>query len=297
MPSEGALCVFPAGFVNRDGDGLPLIVRKSDGGYNYDTTDLAALRYRAQELKAARALYVVGAPQRLHFEMVLAVGRDAGWLPEPLRYEHVTFGSILGEDGKTLRTRAGGETVKLIDLLHEAVDRAAAVVAERSTLTTEEQAEVAEAVGIGAVKFADLSSDREKDYQFSWSRMLALDGNTSVYLQYANARIQGVLRKAGAEPDDSAPVLLTEPAERALALALARYPAAFEATLRHLQPHRLCGYLYDLAAAFSVFYEECPIVKAESDEAHRSRLVLSRLTSRVLTQGLGLLGIQSPPRL
>jgi arginyl-tRNA synthetase len=296
VPSDGALCVFPGRFVNRDGEALPLIVRKRDGGYTYDTTDLAALRYRAQDLKADRILYVVGAPQRLHFEMVFEAGRDAGWLPVNVRPEHVTFGSILGEDGKPLRTRAG-DTIKLIDLLHEAVDRAGAVVLERSTLSAEEQADVAVAVGVGAVKFADLASDREKDYQFSWSRMLAQDGNTSVYLQYANARIQSVLRKAGTVPDPGTPVLLGEPAERALALALARYPAAFEATLRHLQPHRLCGYLYDLAAAFSVFFESCPILKAESDEVRDSRLALSQLTSRVLTQGLDLLGIDAPPRL
>jgi len=293
--SDGALCVFPGGFTNRNGEALPLIIQKSDGGYTYDTTDLAALRFRARDLHADWILYVVGAPQRLHFELVFAAGRDAGWLPVRVRHEHVAFGSILGEDGKVLRTRAG-ESIKLMDLLDEAVDRAAAVVAERSDLPADEQAAVAEAVGVGAVKFADLASDREKDYHFSWPRMLALDSKTSVYLQYANARIQSVLAKAG-PVREGAPIILDDAAERTLALTVARYPAAFEATVRHLQPHRLAGYLDELATAFSTFYERCPVLKAESDALRDSRLALSALTSRVLVRGLGLLGIQAPDRM
>jgi arginyl-tRNA synthetase len=293
--SDGALCVFPGGFTSRDGESLPLILRKRDGGYTYDTTDLAALRFRALDLRADWIVYVVGAPQRLHFEMVFAAGRDAGWLPTSVRSQHVTFGSVLGDDGKVLRTRTGG-SVKLIDLLTESGDRAAAVVAERSELPADAQLEVAAAVGVGAVKFADLASDREKDYRFSWPRMLALDGHTSVYLQYANARIRSVLAKA-AEPPGTGPITVRHPAERTLALAIARYPAAFEATLRHLQPHRLAGYLIELATAFSAFFEQCPILRAGSDELRASRLALSAVTSRVLVEGLDLLGIEAPDRL
>jgi arginyl-tRNA synthetase len=293
---EGALMAFPPGFTGRDGRPVPLIVRKRDGGYTYDTTDLAAIRYRARDLHADRILYVVGADQRLHLEMVFAMAREAGWLPPGAEAVHVGFGQVLGPDGKRLRTRAG-ESIRLIELLEEAIDRAAAVVAERSELTDEERGRVARAVGVGAVKYADLASDRIKDYVFDWDRMLAMDGNTSVYLQYANARVRSVIRRAGGEAPPGAPIVLQEPAERALALALAQFPTAVEATAVHLQPHRLCTYLYDTAVAFSAFYEKCSILGAETEELRASRLVLCELTSRVMVRGLDLLGIEAPERL
>ncbi|MET0136127.1 MAG: arginine--tRNA ligase [Kibdelosporangium sp.] len=293
--SDGALCVFPAGFTNRDGDPLPLIMRKSDGGYGYASTDLATARYWTGERGATDLLYVVGNPQSQHFQMVFAASRDAGWITDEHNARHIGFGSILGEDGKTIRTRAGG-SIKLVELLTEAVDRAAAIVESRSELDDAERTEVARAVGIGAVKYADLSGDREKDYVFSWEKMLAMDGNTAVYLQYANTRILSILRKAGTTPAEGTPVSLTETAERDLALKVAQFPAAVEAAAEAYAPHKLGTYLYETASAFTTFYEKCPILPAEP-AVRQSRLVLAALTSRVLTLGLSLLGIEAPARL
>jgi arginyl-tRNA synthetase len=269
--SDGALCVFPAGFTGRDGEPLPLIVRKADGGFGYAATDLAAVRHRAGTLGADRALYVVGAPQRNHFAMVFAVAREAGWLPDGVSFEHIGFGSILGADGRMLRSRAG-DTVKLAELLDEAVARA-----------------TAPAVGIGAVKYADLSGDRRGDYVFDWDRMLASTGNTGPYLQYAYARIRSLFRKAGTGPGT---VTVTEPAERALALALLGFEPAVRAAAMHAEPHRLAGYLHGLAAAFSVFWERCPVLRAEG-EVRASRLGLADLTARTLHTGMFLLGIEA----
>ncbi|MFI9011081.1 arginine--tRNA ligase [Actinosynnema sp. NPDC053489] len=294
--SDGAVCVFPPGFTNREGEPLPLIVRKRDGGYGYASTDLATARYWARERGATDLLYVVGSPQAQHFRMVFAVARAAGWLDADHRAEHVGFGSVLGEDGKVLRTRAGG-SVKLVDLLREAVDRAAAVVAERSALTPARQREVARAVGVGAVKYADLSGDREKDYVFAWDRMLAMEGNTSVYLQYANARVLSVVARAGGEAPRGTPVVLTEPAERALTVKLLHLPAVLATATREFAPHKLCGHLYETAVAFSSFYENCPVLNAPDDRTRRSRLALAQLTSRTLVLGLSLLGIEAPDRL
>ena len=296
VPVDGALMAFPPGFTGRDDRPMPLIVRKSDGGYTYDTTDLAAIRYRARDLRADELLYVVGADQRLHLEMVFAMARVAGWLAPGGRAVHVGFGQVLGADGKRLRTRSG-ESIRLVELLEEAIERAAAIVAERGELSDEERRRVARAVGIGAVKYADLSSDRNKDYVFDWDRMLAMDGNTSVYLQYANARVRSIIRKAGGEAPAEAAVTLAEPAERALALRLAQFPTAVDATIAHLQPHRLCTYLYETAVAFTGFYEKCPILGAQTKELRMSRLVLCELTSSVLVRGLDLLGIEAPERL
>jgi arginyl-tRNA synthetase len=275
---------------------VPLIVRKSDGGYTYDTTDLAAIRYRARDLQADDILYVVGSPQRLHLEMVIAMAREAGWLPPERRAVHVSFGHILGPDGKLLRTRSG-ESIRLVELLGEAIERAAAVVAERSELTEDERGRVARAVGIGAVKYADQSSDRNKDYVFDWDRMLAMDGNTSVYLQYANARVRSVIRRAGGGAPPGTPVVLETPPERALAVKLAQFPTAVAATIAHLQPHRLCTYLYETAVAFSNFYEKCSVLGAETEALRGSRLALCELTSHVMVLGLDLLGIEAPERL
>jgi len=292
--SDGAVCVFPDGFLNRDGDRLPLIVRKRDGGYGYAATDLATVRYWTTERGATDLLYVVGSPQAQHFAMVFAVCRAAGWL-DGVHAEHIGFGSVLGADGKVMRTRAG-ESVKLADLLDEAVAQAAEIVAERSELSAEEQRQVARAVGVGAVKYADLSGDRERDYVFDWNRMLAKEGNTSVYLQYAHARIESILAKAGA-PADDAPIVLAEPAERALALTLLRFSEAVHAATSAYAPHKLCTYLYDTAVTFSRFYEQCPVLNAETPELRASRVQLATLTSRTLVQGLALLGIEAPRRL
>ncbi|HWO63612.1 MAG TPA: arginine--tRNA ligase [Umezawaea sp.] len=294
--SDGALCVFPPGFSNRDGDRLPLIIRKSDGGYNYASTDLATIRYWVREREVTDLLYVVGTPQAQHFTMVFAAARQAGYLTDQ-HAEHVGFGSILGEDGKTIRSRAGG-TLKLVDLLTEAVDHAAAVIAERTAFDADEQARLAKVVGIGAVKYADLSNDRERDYVFTWEKMLAKEGNTSVYLQYANARIRSILAKAGDVPAPGAPVALTEPAERALVVKLLGFPAAVDAAVEAYAPHKLTTYLYETASTFTTFYDACPILKdGTGPEARESRLVLAQLTSRVLVLGLSLLGIDSPERL
>lgn len=293
---EGALCAFPEGFRNREGERMPLIVRKSDGGYTYDTTDLAALRHRTRTLHAQRLLYVVGAPQRQHFEMVFAIARAAGWLADDTEAVHVAFGSVLGEDNKILRTRAG-ENVKLVDLLTESVERAGAVIAERSGTADEE---LAREVGIGAVKYADLSSDRTRDYVFSFERMLALEGNTSVYLQYAHARVMSVLRRAadaGVTVAEGAPITLAEPAERALALELLQFGTTVDQVAETLLPHKLCTFLYETATAFSTFYENCPILQAEDDDLRASRLELTRITGLVLRTGLGLLGIAAPEAL
>lgn len=296
--SDGALCAFPEGFAGREGEPVPIIVRKSDGGYTYGTTDLAATRYWTRDRDAADLLYVIGAPQRQHLAMVFATSTDAGWLDEHHRAVHVSFGSVLGADGRMLRTRSG-DSVRLIELLDEAVERAAAVIAERSELDEADRAGVARAVGIGAVKYADLSSARDKDYVFAWDRMLAMEGNTSVYLQYANARIRSVLRRAdvaGARAGSA--IAVRQPAERALAVALLRLPAAVAATDRGHSPHTLCVYLYELATAFSGFYENCPILAdTTSQEERASRLALAALTSRALVLGLDLLGIEAPEKL
>lgn len=293
---DGALCVFPPGFSGRDGEPLPLIVRKSDGGFGYAATDLAALRYRVRELGAQRVVYVVDARQSQHLAMVFAVGAMAGWLGEGggAAAEHVSFGTVLGPDNRPFKTRSG-ETVRLLDLLEEAVARATAVIEEKNPdLTGEERDVVAQAVGIGAVKYADLSSDRVKDYVFDWNRMLSFDGNTAPYLQYAHARIRSILRRADAP---AGAVVLTEPAERALALELLAFPAAVAGAAEHLQPHRLCTYLFELASAFTAFYEACPVLRAETEEARGSRLALCEATAETLRAGLGLLGIEAPERM
>ena len=290
---DGALCVFPPGFTGRDGNPQPLIVRYSTGGYGYAATDLAALRYRTADLQGQRVIYVVGAPQAQHLAMVFAVGRMAGWLADgKASAEHVSFGSVLGVDGRMLRTRAG-DTTKLIDLLDEAVERAAAVVAEKNPdLPADVRNDVAHAVGIGSVKYADLSTDRIRDYTFDWDRMLSFDGNTAVYLLYAYVRVRGIFRKAEQTsrvgPGD---VLVTEGEERTLALALLRFESVVRSVAESLEPHRLCNYLFDLAQAYTAFVEACPVLRAPSPALRQSRLALCELTARTLQTGLGLLGI------
>jgi arginyl-tRNA synthetase len=298
--NDGALCAFPPGFTNREGEPLPLIVRKQDGGYGYAATDLAALRYRTQVLGATRLLYVVGAPQAQHLTMVFAVGTLAGWLTPPARAEHVAFGAMLGADKKMFKSRAG-DTVRLADLLDEAVERADAELVRRDPErdATARRALAAE-IGIGAIKYADLANDRVKDYVFDWDRMLAVEGRTGPYLQYAYARIYSIFRRAaeqGVARTAQAAISLREPAERKLALELLDFGNAVLEAGEGLKPHRLCGYLHDLATAFTAFFENCPVLKAPDEATRASRLALCESTARVLACGLGLLGIAAPERM
>lgn len=297
--SDGADVVFPPGFTNRDGDPLPLIVQKGTGGFNYATTDLACVIDRVERAGADTLLYVVGAPQAQHLQMVFAVARLAGWVPEGTELVHVAFGNVLGSDRKMLKSRSG-DSVKLVDLLDEAVLRATAAIAEKNPdLPAAERDAVARMVGIGAVKYADLSNDRIKDYVFDFDRMLAFDGNTGPYLQYAHARIRSIFRRAEIDPTTvraETPVL-GEPQERALALQLLGFDAAVQTMLEAYAPHKLCTYLFDLASTFTAFYEACPVLKAADEATRTSRLALCDLTARVLACGLGLLGIEAPDQM
>jgi arginyl-tRNA synthetase len=326
VESEGALCAFPAGFTGREGRPLPLIIRKSDGGYNYATTDLAAVRYRVDQLRCDRSVYVVGSEQALHFQMVFAVARQAGWIPESVSFEHAQIGMVLGQDGNRLKTREG-ETPKLSDLLQEGVDRARGILDELDAAARFGEAEldvVAEAVGIGAVKYADLSTARESAYLFDWDRMISFRGNTGPYLQYATARIRSIFRRAaeartaesgtaesgtgeagtaGSGAGDAeaaargAGVAITAGPERALALRLLSFGAVVTQLGETAEPHRLCAYLFDVASLFTTFYEECPVLKAEPESLRVSRLALCALTLDVLTKGLELLGVPIPERM
>ncbi len=297
---DGARCVFPPGFTNRDGDPLPLIVQKSDGGYGYASTDLAAIRHRVQELGAKRMLYVVGAPQAQHFQMCFAVARMAGWLPDDVEAVHVSFGSVLGTDHRMLASRTGG-AVKLVELLDEAIERASTAIegrraADPNNLAEVSDAETARMVGIGAIKYADLSTDRVRDYVFDWDRMLAFEGNTGPYLQYAYARIRSIFRRGEVPVPTPSPPLLADPHERALALALLWFPIALRETLATYSPHRLCGHLFEVASTFTAFYENCRVL-VDDERVRESRLVLCDASARVLRLGLSLLGIDAPERM
>jgi arginyl-tRNA synthetase len=296
--SDGAKVVFPPGFTNRDGDPLPLIIQARTGGFNYATSDLTCVIDRVERLGADLMLYVIGAPQAQHLQMVWAVCEMAGWLAPPVEAVHVAFGNVLGEDRKMLRSRSG-DSVKLVDLLDEAIERADAAIAEKNPdLDGDERARVARMVGIGAVKYADLSTDRVKDYVFDLDRMVSFDGNTGPYLQYAHARICSIFRRAGVERTAvrGLAIMPNAPQERALALRLLAYPTAIETTLETYSPHKLCTYVYDLATDFTAFYEHCPVLKAD-EPTRSSRLALSDLTARVLAHALGLLGIDAPEQM
>ena len=294
--SDGALCAFPPGFTGRDGNPLPLILRKSDGGYGYGTTDMAAIRYRVNELHADRITYVVGSEQSQHLAMVFAVARQAGWLPDNVRAEHAAIGMVTCADRKRFRSRTG-ESVKLIDLIDEAVARAEEVIKDRYD-EPDERAEIAEAVGIGALKYADLSVARDSSYVLDFDRMLALTGNTGPYLQYATARIRSIFGRAGLTPDAATgPIIIDEPAERALAMRLLGFGAAVAETAESVEPHKLAGFLFELASDFTTFYEQCPVLRAGSDQLRNSRLALASLTLKVLLSGLDLLGIPVPERM
>jgi arginyl-tRNA synthetase len=289
---DGALCVFVEGFE------APLIIRKSDGGFTYGTSDLAGVRYRVNDLGATRILVVVDARQHQHLTQVFLAAAKAGWLVPPARAEHISFGSVLGKDGRPLKSRSG-ETPKLSDLLDEALDRATAVVNEKNPdLDGDARANIARSVGMGALKYADLSSDRVKDYTFDLDRMLSFEGNTGPYLQYAHARIQSMFRRAEITPESvaGAAVVIAEPEERALAIALLGFSDAVNAVADTCAPHKLCTFLFDLAQAFTAFYEACPVLKAD-DATRDSRLVLCAATAATLRTGLGLLGIDAPEQL
>ena len=295
--SDGAVCAFPDGFKGRDGEPLPLIIQKSDGGFLYATTDLAALRHRIRDQAAQRIIYVTDARQRQHFAMVFKTAEMAGWLDGGVRLDHVPFGTILGEDRTPFKTRSG-DTVKLSDLLDEAEQRAEAIVrAKNPDLPTAQYERVAHVVGIGAMKYADLSSDRVKDYVFNWDRMLAMDGNTAPYLQYACARIKSIFAKAEIDPAQMrsavspGDVTITHAAEKALILKVLQLGVAVQSVGETLEPHRLCTYAYELVTTFSTFYESCPVVAAASDAQRRSRLILCDLTGRTVRLALELLGI------
>jgi arginyl-tRNA synthetase len=299
VESDGAICVFPPGFKTKEGEPLPFIIQKSDGAYLYATTDLAALRYRINELKADRIIYVTDARQKLHFEMLFAVAKMAGWVNDKIRLDHITFGSVLGEDGKPLKTRSG-ENVKLKELLDEAVKRAKAVVEEKNPeLPDGEKEKIANAVGIGAVKYADYSNNRTSDYIFSFDKMLAMDGNTAPYMQYAYARVKSIGRKAYERGIDAEKELknikqlnLTESAELALAKHLIRYCEAFNCAVADFKPNFLTSYLYELAQKFSTFYNACPVLDAP-DKIRPSRLLLCKITAQIIRHGLEeLLGIE-----
>jgi arginyl-tRNA synthetase len=297
---DGALCVFPEGFKNREGAPLPLILRKKDGGYGYDATDVAAVRYRAQELRGTRIMYVVDSRQAQHFAMVFAVARMAGYVSESTKTEHVGFGSVLGADRKPMKTRSG-DTLRLIELLDEGRERALTAINTRGTeLADDAKRDLADAISLGAIKYADLSNDRIKDYVFDWDRMLAAEGNTGPYLQYALVRIRSIFRKLEQQGGSAAApssIRIQHDRERALALSLIGFEAAVQGVVHALEPHRLCGYLYELASAFSAFWVECPVLSAESPETRASRVALSDLTGRTLAQGLELLGIRAPERM
>ncbi len=295
--SEGALCVFPPGFTGRDGGPLPVIIRKRDGGYNYSTTDLATVRYRVDKLHCDRAIYVVGSDQALHFRMVFAVAREAGWLAADADFEHAQIGMVQGTDGNRLRTREG-DTVKLSALLAEGIDRARAILSEIDGLDAAAKDEIAEDVGIGAIKYADLSTALDSAYIFDWDRMISFRGNTGPYLQYATTRIRSIFRKAGIdEADLRGPVVVTAPAERELALKLLGFGAAVTGVAETAEPHRLCAYVFEVASLFTAFYEQCPVLKADDEQTRQARLALCAATLRVLTAGLGLLGVPIPERM
>lgn len=295
---DGAKVVFPPGFENRDGDPLPLIIQARTGGFNYATSDLTCVIDRVERLDADLMLYVIGAPQQQHLQMVFAVSAMAGWLVPPTEAVHVAFGNVLGADRKMLRSRSG-ESVKLVDLLDEAIERADAAIAEKNPdLGGDERAAVARMIGIGAVKYADLSTDRVKDYVFDLDRMVSFDGNTGPYLQYAHARICSIFRRAGVDRTSvrGVPMAFDTPQERALALRLLAYPTAIAATLETYSPHKLCTYVYDLATDFTAFYEHCPVLKAH-EPLRSSRLAIADLTARTLAHALGLLGIEAPEQM
>ncbi|MBW5481924.1 arginine--tRNA ligase [Streptomyces bambusae] len=297
--SEGALCVFFDDIKGPDGNPTPLIVQKSDGGFGYAATDLSAIRDRVGNLKANSLVYVVDARQSLHFKMVFETARRAGWLNEDTHAYQLAFGTVLGADGKPFKTREG-ETVRLVDLLDEAVDRATAVVrdkADKAGLTEQEIVENGRYVGIGAVKYADLSTSASRDYKFDLDQMVSLNGDTSVYLQYAYARIRSIQRRLAGVAPKAHPELPLAPAERAMGLHLDGFGELIADAAKEYAPHKLAAYLYQLASHLTAFYDQCPVMKADTPEQQENRLFLIDLTARTLSKGMSLLGIRTPEKL
>ena len=295
--SDGAKVVFPEGFVNREGEPLPVIVQKKDDGFGYAATDLAAVRDRVVNLRGRDLLYVVGAPQAQHFQMVWSVARMAGWLPDNVHIEHVSFGNVLGPDRKIFKTRSG-DTVKLVSLIDEAIAAAdTALRARGSQLAEDERLVLATQIARAAVKYADLSTERQRDYVFDLERMIAFEGDTGPYLAYAHARIRSIFRRLGDEPWSApARLALTEPSARQLALGLLRFPEAIDEFTLGLAPHKLCVYLFDLAQRFTSFYENCPVLSSDG-EVRAERLTLCAVTASTLSLGLSLLGIEAPEQM
>ncbi|MFS1524247.1 arginine--tRNA ligase [Microbulbifer sp. 2304DJ12-6] len=294
VKDQGAIVVFLEEMADKEGNPSPMIIQKKGGGYLYATTDLAAIRYRANQLKADRMLYVVDARQSLHLQQAFTASRKAGFVAESVTLEHCAFGTMMGSDGKPFKTRTGG-TVKLAALLDEAVKRAEKLVAEKNPqLDTSTCAEIARKVGIGAVKYADLSKTRTNDYLFNWESMLSFEGNTAPYLQYAYTRVRSIFRKAGIEPDElEGEILLEAPEERALGIKLNQFGEVLDQVAKDTFPHVLCTYLYELASTYMRFYEACPVLKEGVSEKHRqSRLQLCALVARTIATGLDLLGIE-----
>ena len=297
--SDGAKVVWVPGFTNREGDPLPLIVQARTGGFNYATSDLTCVIDRIERLHGTLLLYVIGTPQSQHLQMVWKAAEMLGVLQPPARAVHVNNGNVLGDDRKILKSRSG-EPAMLLDLVDGAIERGRSIVAERSPdMSAAERDELGRQIGVGALKYAELSTDRIKDYVFDWDRMLSFEGNTAPYLQYAHARIRSIFRRAEVDPESVRSVVptLDAPEELALALKLLAFDGAVSETLERFATHRLCTYLFELAQTFTSFYDACPMLRAETDEQRASRLALADLTARVLSTGLGLLGIESPDRM
>ncbi|EFU8599693.1 arginine--tRNA ligase [Salmonella enterica] len=299
VESEGATVVFLDEFKNKEGDPMGVIIQKKDGGYLYTTTDIACAKYRYETLHADRVLYYIDSRQHQHLMQAWIIVRKAGYVPDSVPLEHHMFGMMLGKDGKPFKTRAGG-TVKLADLLDEALERARRLVAEKNPdMPADELEKLANAVGIGAVKYADLSKNRTTDYIFDWDNMLAFEGNTAPYMQYAYTRVLSVFRKADIDEQAlaSAPVIISEDREAQLAARLLQFEETLTVVAREGTPHVMCAYLYDVAGLFSGFYEHCPILSAENDAVRNSRLKLAQLTAKTLKLGLDTLGIETVERM
>ncbi|EAN8469655.1 arginine--tRNA ligase [Salmonella enterica] len=299
VESEGATVVFLDEFKNKEGDPMGVIIQKKDGGYLYTTTDIACAKYRYETLHADRVLYYIDSRQHQHLMQAWTIVRKAGYVPDSVPLEHHMFGMMLGKDGKPFKTRAGG-TVKLADLLDEALERARRLVAEKNPdMPADELEKLANAVGIGAVKYADLSKNRTTDYIFDWDNMLAFEGNTAPYMQYAYTRVLSVFRKAEIDEQTlaSAPVIISEDREAQLAARLLQFEETLTVVAREGTPHVMCAYLYDVAGLFSGFYEHCPILSAENDTVRNSRLKLAQLTAKTLKLGLDTLGIETVERM
>ncbi|EAW2989690.1 arginine--tRNA ligase [Salmonella enterica] len=299
VESEGATVVFLDEFKNKEGDPMGVIIQKKDGGYLYTTTDIACAKYRYETLHADRVLYYIDSRQHQHLMQAWTIVRKAGYVPDSVPLEHHMFGMMLGKDGKPFKTRAGG-TVKLADLLDEALERARRLVAEKNPdMPADELEKLANAVGIGAVKYADLSKNRTTDYIFDWDNMLAFEGNTAPYMQYAYTRVLSVFRKADIDEQAlaSAPVIISEDREAQLAARLLQFEETLTVVAREGTPHVMCAYLYDVAGLFSGFYEHCPILSAENDAVRNSRLKLAQMTAKTLKLGLDTLGIETVGRM